>query len=360
MTAPAPPAARSAARPRRRPAPLPVLVPALLAGLAVAVCFGVAVGTVTVPLDATVSVLASHLLPGRWGEFTVVQEQFVWEFRLPRVLLAAAVGAGLAVVGVLMQAVVRNPLADPYVLGVSAGAGLGAVTVFVLVPAAAVGFPRYGASFAGALVALAAVLVLARERGRFTPRRVVLAGVTLSYLFTALTSFLIFRSDDPRAANSVLFFLLGTLQDARWDNIAVAAAVVVGGLVVAQWYARPLNAFVVGDETATALGYDVDRVRLVLLVTSALVTGVLVAIAGGVGFVGLVVPHAVRFLVGSDHRRLLPVAALASAVYLVLVDVLCRVVVSPAELPLGVVTAVLGAPYFLLLLRRNPRAKALS
>jgi len=344
----------------RRRVPTAVLLGLLVIALAAATCLGVAFGTVNVPLPATVSVLAAHLLPGEaWGGFTAVQDQFVWEFRLPRVLLAAAVGAGLALVGTLMQAVVRNPLADPYVLGVSSGAGLGAVFVFVFIPAAAGGLPRYAAAFGGALLALAAVLALSRDDGRFTPQRVVLAGVTLSYLFTAVTTFLIFRSDDPRAANSILFFLLGTLQDAQWANVGVPAAIVVVGLVVGLYYARPLNAMVVGDETATALGYNTNRARAALMVVSALVTGVLVAVAGGVGFVGLVVPHAVRFLVGSNHRRVLPVAALASAVYLVLVDLVCRLVLRPEELPLGVVTALLGAPYFLVLLRRNRRARAL-
>jgi iron complex transport system permease protein len=343
----------------RRRVPLALAVVALLVLLVVSICVGVALGTVGVPLDKTVAVLADHLVPGVHAHgYSPVQDQFVWEFRMPRVLLAAIVGAGLAVVGAVMQAVVRNPLADPYVLGVSSGAGFGAVLAFLVLDVSS-GAVRYGASFLGALAALALVLALAGQRGRLTPGQVVLVGVSLAYIFTALTSFLIYRSDDPRAAQSVVFWLLGTLQDASFSVLAVPAVAVVVGLAAALWYGRGLNALVIGDETAAALGYEVHRMRMVLLVAGALVTGVLVSVAGGVAFVGLIVPHAVRLVIGSDHRRLLIVSALSGAVFLVLVDVACRFAARPQELPLGVVTAVLGGPYFLYLLRSRGRTGAL-
>jgi iron complex transport system permease protein len=283
----------------------------------------------------------------------------VWEFRLPRVLLAAIVGAGLAVVGTIMQAVVRNPLADPYVLGVASGAGFGAVLAFLVLGASS-GAVRYGSSFLGALVALALVLALAGQRGRLSPGQVVLVGVTLAYIFQALTYFVIYRSADPLAAQSVLFFLLGTLQDAQGSALAVPAAAVTVGLAAGLWYGRGLNALVVGDETAAALGYDVYRMRMVLLIAGVLVTGVLVAVAGGVAFVGLIVPHAVRLVIGSDHRRLLIVSALSGAIFLVLVDIASRFAARPEEIPLTVITAVLGGPYFLYLLRRRGRSRALA
>lgn len=339
--------------------PLALAVVVLLVALVASVCVGVALGTVSVPLHRTVAVLVDHLVPGASGHgFTAIQDQFVWEFRMPRVLLAAIVGAGLAIVGTVMQAVVRNPLADPYVLGVSSGAGFGAVLAFLVLGASG-GAVRYGASFLGALAALALVLALAGQRGRLSPGQVVLVGVSLAYIFTALTSFLIYRSDDPRAAHSVVFWLLGTLQDASFSVLAVPAVAVLVGLVSALWYGRALNALVVGDETAAALGYDVHRMRLVLLVAGALVTGVLVSVAGGVAFVGLIVPHAVRLVIGADHRRVLLVSALSGAIFLVLVDIACRFAARPEELPLGVVTAVLGGPYFLFLLRRRGRSRAL-
>jgi iron complex transport system permease protein len=340
--------------------PLALAVVVLLALLVVSICAGVALGTVGVPFDKTVAVLLDHLVPGAHAHgYSAVQDQFVWEFRMPRVLLAAIVGSGLAVVGTVMQAVVRNPLADAYVLGVSSGAGFGAVLAFLVLDVSS-GAIRYGASFLGALAALALVLALAGQRGRLTPGQVVLVGVSLAYIFTALTSFLIYRSDDPRAAQSVVFWLLGTLQDASFSVLAVPALAVAVGLVAALWYARGLNALVVGDETAAALGYEVHRMRMVLLVAGALVTGVLVSVAGGVAFVGLIVPHAVRLVIGSDHRRLLIVSALSGAVFLVLVDIACRFAARPQELPLGVVTAVLGGPYFLYLLRSRGRTRALG
>lgn len=341
----------------RRRVPLAVALPALGAALVCSICAGVALGTVSVPIDKTVVVLWHHLVPGAGAHgFSAVQDQFVWEFRMPRVLLAAIVGAGFAIVGTVMQAVVRNPLADPFVLGVVQGAGFGAVLAFLAVDASGSAL-RYGASFLGALLALGLVLSLAGQRGRLTPGQVVLVGVSLAYIFTALTSFVIYRSDDPRAAQSVVFWLLGSVQDAHWSALAVPAIAVVAGLAAAQWYGRGLNALVVGDETAAALGYDVHRMRLVLLVASALVIGVLVPVAGGIGFVGLIIPHAVRLVIGSDHRRLLITSALTGAIFLVLVDILCRFATRPEELPLGVVTALLGGPYFLYLLRRRGRTR---
>jgi iron complex transport system permease protein len=351
-------AAGLTSRPRR--VSLATVVTVLLVALVGAVCVGAAVGTVSIPVKNTIAVLWYHLVPGAGAHgFTPVQDQFVWQFRMPRVLLAGVVGAGLAIVGAVMQAVVRNPLADPYVLGVSSGAGFGAVLAFLVLGATG-GALRYAAAFLGALLALALVLSLAGQRGRLTPGQVVLVGVSLAYIFIGLTNFVIYRSNDPKAAESVVFWLLGSVAGAEWSVLAVPAIVVVIGLVAALWYARALNALVVGDETASALGYDVHRVRMVLLVAGALVTGLLVSVAGGIAFVGLIVPHAVRLVVGADHRRLLIVSILVGALFLVLADVVCRVAMRPEELPLGVVTALLGGPYFLYLLRRRGQTRALG
>ncbi|WP_316667677.1 iron chelate uptake ABC transporter family permease subunit [uncultured Propionibacterium sp.] len=327
----------------------------VIALLLVSVVVAVAVGTVTVPIKSTLSVLAKGILGIDIGPgYTVQQGQYIWEFRLPRVLLAAVVGAGLSIVGATLQATVRNPLADPYILGVTAGAGLGAVMVAVLGGAVlAASFWRFAAAFLGAVVALVAVVILSRTRGSYTPNRIVLAGVTLSYLFTGLTSYLIFRSDDPQAAGSILFFLLGTLAQANWVTIAVPSGALIIVFIYLLSRARALDALAVGDETARALGFEVDRERLCLMVSSALLIGVLVAVSGGVGFAGLVVPHAVRMIIGSKHFYLLSMGALVGAIFLILVDVVCRISVRPAELPIGVVTAIIGAPYFLYLLRRN-------
>lgn len=344
----------------RRPTPgrggrhtsLPVVAPPLLLLLLVTVCVAVSVGSVGVRLDTVIKVIADHLT-GTGTPASVMDDQIVWNLRLPRVLLAAVVGAGLAVVGVTLQATVRNPLADPYVLGVSSGAGLLATVAITFGSVAVAGLSTSAAAFAGALVAIIAVLGLSRRAGRVIPGRLILAGVTLSYLFSGATSFVIFRSGNADAAHSVLFWLLGSLSESSWSNLSLpaAAVLVVGGYLMLR--TRTLNALAAGDEAALSLGVSVHRVRIRLLIVTSLLTGVLVAVSGGIGFVGLIVPHLVRLAVGPDHRRLLPLAMLVGALYLVVVDVLCRVLVRPEELPIGIVTAVLGAPVFLWLLRRS-------
>lgn len=348
-----PPGGRRPVRGRRgRITSLPVVIPLLFLLLLVTVCAAVAVGSVGVR-PATVLDVVAHRLVGAGPPPVVMDDQIVWNLRLPRVLLAAVVGAGLAVVGVTLQATVRNPLADPYVLGVSAGAGLMAAVAITLGSAAVAGLSTSAAAFVGALVATAAVLGLSRRAGRVVPSRLVLAGVTLSYLFTGATSFVIFRGSNAEAAHSVLFWLLGSLSESSWSNLSLpAAAVLIAGLCLMP-RTRTLNALAAGDDAALSLGVPVHRVRVRLLITASLLTGVLVAVSGGIGFVGLVVPHLVRLVVGPDHRRLLPIALLVGATYLVVADALSRVLVRPEELPIGIVTAVLGAPAFLWLLRRS-------
>ncbi|MGX2993195.1 FecCD family ABC transporter permease [Streptomyces sp. JNUCC 64] len=345
-------APRRTGGPGLRGVPLRAAVPVLLLVLAATVCVAVSIGSVGVPLGTVVSVIADRLT-GAGTSATVMDEQIVWHLRLPRVLLAAVVGAGLAAVGVTLQATVRNPLADPFVLGVSAGAGLMASVVITLGSVAVAGLSTSAAAFVGALVATAAVLGLSRRAGRVVPSRLILAGVTLSYLFSGATSFVIFRSSNADAAHSVLFWLLGSLSASSWANLwlPAAAVLVVGGHLILR--TRTLNALAAGDDAALSLGVPVHRARIQLLVVASLLTGVLVAVSGGIGFVGLIVPHLVRLTIGPDHRRLLPVAMLLGAVYLVVVDLLCRVAVRPEELPIGIVTALLGAPVFLWLLRRS-------
>ncbi|HEY3438724.1 MAG TPA: putative F420-0 ABC transporter permease subunit [Actinotalea sp.] len=273
----------------------------------------------------------------------------VWELRLPRVLTAAAVGAGLAVAGAVMQSLTRNPLADPYLLGLSSGASLGAVAVLVL--GATVLLPV--AAFAGAVLALAAALGLAGSLGTLTPARTVLAGLAVSQLCAAGASFIIFWSATNDSYREILAWLMGSLARAGWSAVAIAgvAVVVLGtGLVLS---ARTLDAFAFGDTAASALGIEVGRTRWSLLTVVALLTGALVAVSGSIGFIGLIVPHAVRLLVGAGHRRLLPLAALLGATFLVWADTAARSLFEPRELPVGIVTAFLGAPVFALLLWRR-------
>ncbi|WP_034227997.1 putative F420-0 ABC transporter permease subunit [Actinotalea ferrariae] len=324
-----------------------VLVLALVA-LVVSVVLAVTVGPAGIgPVDVWRSI-GAHLGVGT-APLTELRDSIVWDLRLPRVLTAAAVGAGLALCGAVMQSLLRNPLADPYLLGLSSGASTGAVVVVVL--GAAVALPL--AAFVGALAALVLTLALAGSAGAVTPTRTVLAGVAVSQLGAAATSFVVFWSADGDSYREILSWLMGSLGAATWQSaaIAVPTVLVVGGLLVLA--AGTLDAFAFGDTTAASLGVDVRRVRRLLLLGVALLTGALVAVAGAIGFVGLVLPHAVRLLVGAGHRLLLPLTALVGASFLIWADTAARTVFAPRELPVGILTALVGAPVFAWVLRRR-------
>ena len=282
-------------------------------------------------------------------------DAMVWQLRLPRVLTAAAVGAGLALCGVVMQSLLRNPLADPFLLGLSSGSSLGAASVLVL--GAAVLLPV--AAFVGATAALVATLALATAsgRGELAPTRTVLAGLAVGQLASAATSFVIFWSAQGDQHREILAWLLGSVAGARWSSVAVAGgAVLMLGTTLAL-SGSVLDAFTFGDTAAAALGVPVQRARWLLLVGVALLTGALVSQSGSIGFVGLILPHAVRLVVGARHRALLPLSALAGGTFLVWADTLARTVFAPRELPVGIITAALGAPVFAALLwrSRSPR-----
>jgi iron complex transport system permease protein len=316
--------------------------------LALSVSLAVTIGPADLSMGEVWGSIAAHLTGGE-SSLGVLRDGIVWELRLPRILTAAAVGAGLALVGAIMQALTRNQLADPYLLGISSGASLGAVTVLLL----GLSLLLPVAAFAGALLALAATLALAGAFGSLTPTRTVLAGVAVSSLAAAITSFVIFWVATGDAYREVLSWLLGSLAGARWEAVAIAggAMLVVG--IPLTLTGRILDAFALGDTTAASLGIPVQGVRWTLLGAGALLTGALVAVSGSIGFVGLVLPHAVRLLVGPGHRALLPLSALTGAVFLVWADTLARTVFEPRELPVGIVTAIIGAPVFAVLLARR-------
>ncbi len=288
-------------------------------------------------------------------DWPAAHERIVWHIRLPRALLAVLIGATLAVVGTVLQAMVRNPLADPTILGGTSGAAAGAVSVLVLGLAFAGIYTLSVAAFAGGLIGYGLAFLLANSSGGLSPMRLVLAGIAVSYLFAAVTSMQIFLSEQNQTARIALFWMLGALGGARWDQLGLPTVLLVAGLVYLLAQARALNLLLFGDETATSMGAPPDRLRRVLFVVVALLTGTSVALAGGVGFVGLVIPHAARMVVGSDHRRVLPLAALVGALFLLASDVLARLVIQPRELPIGVITALVGAPVFALLLRSRLR-----
>ncbi|MCX5157263.1 iron ABC transporter permease [Streptomyces sp. NBC_00291] len=296
-------------------------------------------------------VLGTHLGLGN-EPLPPLTDSLVWDLRLPRILMAALVGASLAVCGTVLQAVTRNALADPYLIGVSSGASTGAVAVVVLPLAGAGALGVTGGALAGALLSFALLTALLRRTG-LDSVRIVLTGVVVGQLFTALTSLILMSSADADTTRALTHWLLGSMAPARWDAVVVCAIVTPLGLVAAWLCANALDALAFGADTAASLGIDVRRTRMLLLVVTAVLTSVAVATVGAIGFVGLIVPHGARLLVGPSHRVLLPCAALAGAVFLVWTDALARVAFAPREVPVGVITALIGVPLFLAVLRRR-------
>ncbi len=334
-------------------APLALL---LLAALVLTLVAAVRLGSVHLPWQEVIAVITRRLgMPT--AAVSLLEDQIVWQLRLPRVIGAAATGAGLAVCGVVLQSLTRNDLADPYLLGVSSGASVGAVSVLVLgVSVAALGgtaMLTLGA-FAGAIASLLAVLLLATSRsGALPTTRTILAGVAVGQACTAYTAFVVILSGQPDAARRVLSWTLGSFAGVRWTQASVLCLAAVLALLLTGWYARDLDALAFGETAAGALGVSPGRMRWVLLTGTALVTACLVAYAGVIGFIGLVVPHVVRLLAGPGHRRLLPLSALGGAILLVWADVLARIVMPGQEIPVGVITAAVGARAFAMLLRRQ-------
>ncbi|MEU9113749.1 iron ABC transporter permease [Streptomyces sp. NPDC048483] len=337
-----------------RPAPLAL---GLGVALAVALTAAVALGSTDLAPGEVWSVVLRRL--GGAAPRPGTSDLIVWQLRVPRALLAALVGAGLGLVGTATQALVRNPLADPYLLGISNGASLGAVAAIVLGASTGglLGLGLSAAAFVGALGAFALVWCMARRGGAsregFSPLRLVLAGVGIGQFLSGFTSYLVLQAGDEEQTRSVLFWLMGSLSGATWDVLWRPALAVAAGLLVLQARARSLNALIMGDETAAGLGVDVTRLRRELFVVTSLLTGVLVSVSGAIAFVGLMVPHLCRLIVGGDHRRLLPLSALTGALLLVVVDVVCRTAMDTQELPVGVVTAMIGAPALLFILDRR-------
>jgi iron complex transport system permease protein len=326
-----------------------VAVPLLgLVVLAASIVGAVTFGAADLSVTEVWRSIAAHLGVGS-SDLSRIRDGIVWELRLPRVLTAAAVGAGLALSGVVMQALTRNPLADPYLLGLSSGASLGAVLVLltglsVLLPVAA---------FAGAMAALAATLLLARSLGVITPTRTVLAGLAVSSFVGSLTSLVIFSESHGDSYRQILNWLLGSLGGSDWESAAIswgALAVVGVPLLVSG---RVLDAFAFGDSAAAGLGIPVSGARWLLLGGTALLTGAMVSVSGSIGFVGLVLPNALRLVVGSRHRLLLPASAVVGAVFMIWVDTGARTLFEPRELPVGIITVLVGAPAFVAVLIRN-------
>jgi iron complex transport system permease protein len=330
----------------------PLVLGALgLGALVVVLVAGVAAGSVVVPPGDTLAILAHRLFGVDLGTtWTAAQETIVWELRLPRVLMAATVGVGLAVAGATFQGVLRNPLADPYVLGTASGAALGAAIAVVLhVPGFVAEFGLlHGLAFAGALGAVWLVYRFSRVGGHGQMTSLLLTGYAVGSLLAAALSMAMFVSGT--GLRQIFAYLLGGFESASWVRFATALPLIVGASALIAIRARALNGFLLGEEAAAHLGIDVRRERAILLALASLATAAAVAVSGLIGFVGLVAPHVTRLVVGPNARLVVPLAALFGAVLMVAADLAARLL---GNIPVGVVTAVIGAPFFLAVLRRT-------
>ena len=326
-------------------------VPLIVVGLGLAI-LAAAVGPYTIPPSHSVGLLLEQI---GLGESTAPQTEraIIETIRLPRILLALTVGAALGVSGAVMQGLFRNPMADPGIIGVSTGGALGAVIAIALGLQTVFALALPGMAFVGAAAALALVYVVASLGGRFSMAALLLAGVALSAFMAAIISAIILFTSDLQAQREMLFWLAGGLGASTWTDIRISAPLVLIGIAVAVLFSRDLNLLMVSEDEAKALGVRVVLTRNLLLLAASLITGAAVAFSGAIAFVGLIAPHTLRLLIGADHRALIPLSAIGGGIFLLAADTLARVAIAPAEIPVGVVTALVGAPFFVLLLARN-------
>ncbi|WP_179874142.1 iron ABC transporter permease [Rhizobium sp. L43] len=322
----------------------------LLLGLMVSLA--VSIGEIAIPLATTAEAVSNRLF-GTDFELSRIHQGIVWDYRLSRAFVAASAGASLSLCGAILQALLRNPLAEPYALGISAGASTGAVCVMILGFGSGVLGLSSGA-FIGAVIAFLLVGFLATGVGG-SGERIILCGVAGSQLFNALTSYVVTTSANAEQARSILFWLLGSLSGVRWPDVYLSVPIALIGFVVCMAHVRALDAFAFGTDAAASLGISVRRVQIVLFGTTAAMTASVVSMVGSIGFVGLVIPHAARFLVGPAHGRLLPATALGGAIFMVGADIVSRIIIPQQILPIGVVTALFGAPAFAVILYRVRR-----
>ncbi|MBI5301249.1 MAG: iron chelate uptake ABC transporter family permease subunit [Chloroflexi bacterium] len=326
----------------------------LIAALGVIITGAVAAtfGSVAIPLETLARMIVVKL-PGAPIAVTwqASWETILFDIRLPRVVLAGLVGIALATSGATYQGLLRNPLADPYLIGVSSGAALGATIAIVFSVEFAGALPLF--AFLGAIGATFGIYALAQSDGRATPTTLILAGVALGAFLSAITSFLMFRSDSAFRSFQIIAWMMGSFSLSNWQQVLILLPYLALGWFVLFLHARYLNVLQLGETQAQQLGVPVERVTLTLVVATSLVTAAAVAVSGLIGFVGLIVPHAVRLVWGPDHRFLLPMCALLGAMFLIIADTLARTLLAPSELPVGIITAFCGAPFFLYLLRRK-------
>ena len=330
-----------------------IICAGMIVALVIALFWAMSIGTVKLPMASIYNTVMEQLVSGQpieGADYGPVHD-IIWLLRLPRLVLAALVGMGLSVCGVIMQAVVKNPLADPYILGISSGASLGATAAILLGIGVAWGENFVGiAAFIGAFAMSLGVLFISNLGGRSNSVKLLLGGMALSAVCGAFSSFIVYFANNKEGMQTVAYWMMGSFAGAKWETLAVIAPIVVLAVLFFWSQSRMLNLMLLGDESALTLGTDLHIYRQLYLLVSALIVGFVVYSAGMVGFVGLVVPHVIRMLVGTDHKKLIPVSALTGAVFLVVADGLCRVIIPRTELPIGILISLIGAPCFVYLM----------
>lgn len=334
----------------------PFIYLSLILFLVVSIIIAINVGSVNVSGTELFKIIINNIsnkefFPKTWSNSI---ENIVWQLRLPRVLLAAIVGSGLSLSGVLMQALTKNVLADPYILGISSGASTGAVVTILLGNTLALPFLSvHLGAFIGALLSSIIVFVISSRHGKFSSSGLVLTGVAVASMFSAITNFVMFKAKDVRKLYSIMFWMTGSLAGARWDNLFLAFLVLLISSVIALVIHKTLDAILLGEDAAITLGVNIKLLKKIIITTSTLLTGIMVSLSGIIGFVGLVIPHISRTITGSVHKKLIPLTILLGSLFLIWSDIAARIIGSPEELPIGVVTAFIGAPFFLLLLKKS-------
>lgn len=336
-----------------------ILIPILIAALVTASVVAAGVGAVSVSPGQVLGIIAKALSISSGGDFTTQQESVIIAIRLPRVVMGMLIGAGLAIAGAALQGLFRNPLADPGIIGVSSGASLAAVAVIVIGSSFTTSLPGWlgtyslpAASFLGAFVATIIVYRLAQYNGKTLVSTLLLAGIAINAIAQAFTGLFVFFANEGQL-RTITFWMLGSLGGATWSQVAGISPFIGIAIIGLPFLAKALNTFALGENNAAFLGIKTEQTKRLIIILAALAVGASVAVSGIIGFVGLVVPHIIRMIIGPDHRLLLVCSALLGAFLLVLSDLFARTVLSPAELPIGIVTAIIGAPVFLYILMKE-------
>lgn len=328
----------------------------LLIILLLSIGFAVTMGSVDISIKEVYKVILYKLF--NIGDSSIgigAVADVVWLIRMPRIVLAIAVGAGLSVVGIIMQAIVKNPLADPYILGVSSGASLGATLAVVLGIGSVFGSNSLGImGFIGALGVSILVLMISNIGGRSNSIKLLLSGMALSSVCSSFSSFLVYISDDSQKLKTITFWLMGSLSGAKWNEIAFILPIIILGIIFFTTQYRILNLMLLGDEVSITLGTDLHKFRIIYLLITSLMIGLLVYVSGMIGFIGLIIPHIVRIIFGTDHKKIIPIAALLGAIILIWADVISRILINGTEIPIGIVISIIGAPLFVwLMIKKN-------